>query len=67
MQGGFRQAADEVHVVRDEYQCALVVLERLQQCLDGNNVEVGCRLVHEQEVWRVDEELHQIEARFLTS
>ncbi len=52
MQDLRRQLADEVHVVRDEDQRALVVLQREDQRLHGEDVEVRGRLVHQQEIRR---------------
>ena len=57
--GGDR--ADEVDVVTDENQCPFVLEQRLGQALDTVDVEVRRRLVHQQEVWRVDEKLDQID------
>ena len=67
VQGGFREGADEVHVVGDEDERAFVAFEGVDQRVDGEDVEVGGGLVHEQEVRRIDEELDEVEPGFLTA
>ena len=46
--------ADEVHVVADKEERAFVGLQGGDERVDRHNVEVRRRLVHEQEVRRVD-------------
>ena len=59
MEHGIREGPNEVHVMRDENQRALVLLERTDKCVDGTDVEVGCRLIHEQEIRRVEKQFHE--------
>ena len=59
--------ADEVHVVADEDERALVLLERVDQRVDAGHVEVRGRLVQKQQVRRLEEELHERETAFLTA
>ena len=59
--------ADEVHVVADEVERAFVGLQGGDERVDRHDVEVRRRLVHEQEVRRVDQQLHQRETGFLAA
>ena len=59
--------ADEVHVVADEVERAFIGLQGGDERVDRHDVEVRRRLVHEQEVRRVDQQLHQREAGFLAT
>lgn len=61
------QFTNEVNVVTDEDQSPLVGAERHDQRLHGVDVEVGGRLIHEQKIRRVDQELHQIQAGLLAA
>ena len=61
------QGADEIDVVRDEDERARVLGQRSDEGVDGGDVEVGGRLVHEEQVRRVEQELHQREAGFFTA
>ena len=61
------ELADEMHVVADENERALVALEGEDERLDGVDVEVRRRFVHEQQVRRVNEELDKVEARLFTT
>ena len=58
---------DEVDIVTDEDQRSLVGSESHDQGFDGVDVEVGCGLVHEEEVWRIDEEFYKIQPGLLPS
>ena len=55
VQHRLRDLADEVHVVAHEVERAFVGLQGGDERVDRHDVEVGRRLVHEQEVRRVDE------------
>ena len=50
-----------MHVVADENQRALVLLERADQRVDGADVQVRRRLVHQQQVRRIEQQLDQRE------
>jgi hypothetical protein len=67
MQDCLRERADEIHVVADEEQRALVVLEGVDERVDRGDVEVRRRLVHQQQVGRVDEEAGEREAGLLAA
>ena len=54
-------------IVRNKDERAFVALQRQRQRLDGMDVEVGSRFVHQQEVRRVDEELDQVEPALLAA
>ena len=56
-----------MHIVGDEHERAFVGLECVDQRVDGEDVEVGRRLVHEEEVGRIDEEFHEVEPGFLSA
>ena len=60
-----RQRADEIDVMADEYQRAFVLLEGVDERIDRGDVEVGRRLIHEQEIRRIDEQASEREAGFL--
>ena len=46
---------------------ALVLLQRVDQRVDARHVEVRRRLVHEQQVGRIEQQLDQAEARFFAA
>ena len=56
-----------MHVMADEHQRALVAHERLSEAFDAVNVQMRRWLVHEQQVGRIDEELHQVQAALLAA
>src|SRR5579862_4233168 len=58
---------DEMNVVRDEDQCPFVRLQGEDERLDSMNVEMGGRLIHEKEVWRVDEEFDEVQPALLAT
>src|ERR1035441_8944911 len=62
-----REVADEMHIVRNEDQRAFVAFQRERERLDGVDVEVRGRFVHEQEVRRVHEELDEIQPAFFAA
>ena len=64
MQGFLCQGTDEVHIVGDEDQCSFIMLQSLHQGFYGQKVQVGGRLVHQQEVGRIHQEFDQAEPRF---
>ena len=61
------QLADEMDVVGDKDQCSLVTCEREDERFDAVDVEVGRRLVHEEEVRRVHQEFDEVEPTFFTA
>ena len=61
------EGADEMHVVADEDEGAFVAFEGLGETFDAGDVEVGGRLVHEEEVGRIDEEFDEIESALFTA
>lgn len=63
----FREGADEMHVVADEDEGAFVVLECGDEGVDGLDVEVGRRLIHEEEVRRLHEDAGEGEAGFFAA
>ena len=62
VQYGLGDFADEVHVVADEEERAFVVLQGGNQRINRHDIEVRGRLIHQQEVRRIDHQLHQREA-----
>jgi len=64
---GFRQRTDEVDVVADEDQRAFVVFERTDEGVDGLNIKVSRRLVHQEEVGRFHEDAGEGKAGFFTA
>ncbi len=58
---------DEVDVVADEDEGAVVAFEGHGQGLDGLDVEVGGGFVHQQEVGGIDEEFDEVEAALLAA
>lgn len=67
MEGGLGEGADEVDVVGDEDEGAFVGFEGVDEGVDGEDVEVGGGLVHEEEVGGIDEEFDEVEAGFFSS
>ncbi len=56
-----------MHVVADENERAFVLTERADEGVDRADIEMGRRLVHEEEVGRIKEQLDQGETRFFTA
>ena len=54
-------------VVADEDERAFVLLERADEGVDAADVQVGRRLVHEQQIRRIEQQLDQREARFFSA
>ena len=54
-------------VVADENERPFVLLERADQGVDRADVEMRRRLVHEQEIRRIEQQLDEREARFLAA
>jgi hypothetical protein len=59
--------AEEVDIVRDEDQRAFVGFQRQDKRLDGQDVEVGRRLVHEEKVRGIHQKLHEVETGFFST
>src|SRR6266850_2451699 len=53
------QNADEIDVVADENERAFVTVQSGGERVDARNVEMRGRLVHQDQVGRIEEELHQ--------
>ena len=62
-----RQRADEINVVADENERALELVERVEQRVNAVHVEVRGRFVHEQQVRRIEQQLHEREPAFLAA
>ena len=56
-----------MHVMADEDEGAFKLLQGQDEAFDGPDVQVGRRLVHEQQVRRIDEELHEVQAALFTT
>ena len=56
-----------MHVVADEDERSLVLLERADEGVDGPDIQVRGRLVHEQEIWRIEQQLDERKARFFSA
>ena len=56
VQDVLREGADEVHVVTDEDEGPFVVFQRVDQGVDRLNVQVGRRLVHQEQIRRLHED-----------
>ncbi len=54
-------------VVGNEYQGAFVAFQRGNEGVDREDIKVGGRLIHEQQVRRIDEEFHQVQTRLLAT
>src|SRR4029434_1010855 len=52
-------------VVADEKKRPFVLLERADQGVDRADIEVSRGLVHEEEIWRMEQQLDERETRFL--
>ena len=61
------QGADEIDVVADEDEGAFKLAERVHEGVNAGHVQVGGRLVHEQEVGRVEQELDEGEPAFFAA
>src|SRR5207249_9302006 len=61
------QSADEIDVVTDENQRAFVVVQCGGERVDARNVQMRGRLVHQNQVGRVEEEFHQRQAALLAA
>src|SRR5262245_18021659 len=61
------QRADEVNVVADEDERALELIERVKQGVNARHVEMRRRLIHEQEVRRIEQQLHELEPALLAA
>ncbi|MFM1945087.1 MAG: hypothetical protein RI897_4069 [Verrucomicrobiota bacterium] len=59
--------ADEVDVVGDEDEGSVIALEGELEGFDCMDVEVGCGLVHEEDIGWVDEELDEVEPGFFSA
>ena len=54
-------------IVRDEDERPLVLLQRVDQRVDAADIEMRRRLIHEQEIRRIEQQLHQREARLFAA
>ena len=62
-----RQRADEMHVVADENERAFVGLQRLDERVHARQVQMRRRLVHQQQVRRIEQQFHQREPAFFAA
>ena len=62
-----RQQPDEMHVVADENERAFVWFQRLDERVHARQIEMRRRLVHQQQVRRIEQELHQREPAFFAT
>ena len=62
-----RQRADEIDIVADENKRALELIQREQQRVNARHVEVRGRFIHEQQVGRIQQQLHQREPAFFST
>ena len=67
LNGALGDRADKVHVVADEDNRAGVTLQRADQCIDTRHVEVGGRLVEQQQIGGREQQLNQREAALFPS
>ena len=67
MQHRLRDRADEINVVADENQRALVLRERADQRVDAADIEMRRRLVHQQQIRRIEQQLDQREPRLFSA
>jgi hypothetical protein len=58
---------DEVNVMADENERAFVLLQRADEGVDAAHVEMRRRLVHEQEIGRIEQQAHEYEATLFTA
>ena len=56
-----------MHIVTDEDERAFVVFQRADEGVDRGDVEVGRRLVHQEEIRRLHEETGKGEAGFFAA
>src|ERR1035438_7920812 len=61
------QRTDEIDVVADEDEGALELGERVGERVNAGQVKMGGRLVHQQQVGRVQQQLHQRQAALFAS
>ena len=59
--------ADEMNIVANKDEGALVLAEGPDECIDGTNVQVGGGFVHQKEIGWIEEDFHQGETRFFSS
>ena len=67
VQHALRDRADEMDVVADENERPFVLRERADERVDRADVEMRRRLVHEQEIRRIEQQLDQREPRFFAA
>src|SRR5450432_4523882 len=61
------ECADKINVVADENECAFELFQRINERVNARHVEVRRRLVHEQQVRRVEQQFHEREPAFFTA
>src|SRR5256885_7198018 len=61
------QRADKINVVADEDEGALELLEGVSQRVNTGHVEMRRRLIHEEQVWGVEQQLDQRQPALLAS
>src|SRR5688572_25444104 len=61
------QGANEVNVVANENESAFKLLQRADQGLNARHVQMGGRLIHQQQVGWIEKELDQGQPAFLSA
>src|SRR4030088_1538954 len=64
MQDAGGDRADEMDVVADEDERSVILLERADEGVDRADIEMRGRLIHEQEIWRIEQQFDQSQSRF---
>ena len=62
-----REGANEINIVADENERALELIEREGQRIDARHIEMRRGLVHQQQVRRIEQQLHEREAAFFAA
>ncbi len=67
MEDLLRERADKIDVVAHEDERAVELSQRADERVDARDVEVRRRLVHEKQIRRIEQELHEGETAFLAA
>ena len=67
VEDGGGHGADEVNIVANEDQGALVLAEGGDEGIDGADIQMGGRFIHQEKVGRVEQEFDEGEAGFFTT
>src|SRR6266568_7667059 len=60
------QRADEIDIVADESEGALELVEGVGQRVNARQIQMGGRLIHQQQVGWIQQQLHQSQTAFFT-